>query len=85
MSVRLPLASLNELTTAKLHVVVPAANMDKWYDFKIAVDKGLDLPEKKNKHQQLKKFLYMYTKTALMSYLLWLVCTYQRRSNCNSY
>ena len=43
--VRLPLASLNELTTAKLHVVVPAANMDKWYDFKIAVDKGLDLPE----------------------------------------
>lgn len=44
--VRLPLVSLNELTTAKLHVVVPAANMDKWYDFKIAVDKGLDLPQK---------------------------------------
>lgn len=44
--VRLPLASLNELTTAKLHVVVPAMNMDKWYDFKIAVNKGLDLPEK---------------------------------------
>ena len=43
--VRLPLTSLNELTTAKLHVVVPAANMDKWYDFKIAVDKGLNLPE----------------------------------------
>ena len=44
--VRLPLVSLNELTTAKLHVVVPAVNMDKWYDFKIAVDPGLDLPEK---------------------------------------
>ena len=43
--VRLPLTSLNDLTTAKLHVVVPAANMDKWYDFKIAVDKGLNLPE----------------------------------------
>lgn len=42
--VRLPLTSLNELTTAKLHVV--AGSHDMWYDFQIAVDKGLDLPEK---------------------------------------
>ncbi|MGM9949711.1 MAG: NEAT domain-containing protein [Lysinibacillus sp.] len=43
--VRLPLTSLNDLTTAKLHVAVPNV-IDKWYDFQIAVDKGLDLPEK---------------------------------------
>ena len=42
--VRLPLTSLNELTTAKLHVV--AGSHDMWYDFQIAVDKGLDLPER---------------------------------------
>ena len=43
--VRLPLTSLNDLTTARLHVAVPNV-IDKWYDFQIAVDKGLDLPEK---------------------------------------
>ncbi|KGR83885.1 NEAT domain-containing protein [Lysinibacillus odysseyi] len=42
--VRLPLTSLNDLTTAKLHVV--AGTHDAWYDFQIAVDKGLDLPKK---------------------------------------
>lgn len=44
--VRLPLTSLNDLTSAKLHVV--AGTHDQWYDFKIAVDKGLDLPEKED-------------------------------------
>lgn len=45
--VRLPLKSLNDLTSAKLHVVVPNV-IDTWYDFQIAVDKGLDLPEKED-------------------------------------
>lgn len=56
--VRLPLASLNDLTTAKLHVVVPAANMDKWYDFKISVDKGLDLPEKEKAAEEVPVYVY---------------------------
>lgn len=43
--VRIPLESLNDLTTAKLNVVVPKMNMDHWYDFKIAVNKGQDLPQ----------------------------------------
>ncbi len=44
--VRLPLTSLNDLTSAKLHVV--AGSYDMWHDFQIAVDKGLDLPEKED-------------------------------------
>lgn len=43
--VRLPLTSLNDLTTAKLNVVVPSYNMNHWYNFKIAIDKGQDLPQ----------------------------------------
>lgn len=54
--VRLPLASLNDLTTAKLHVV--SGPHDQWYDFQIAVDKGLDLPEKEAAAQTLSSYVY---------------------------
>lgn len=54
--VRLPLASLNDLTTAKLHVV--AGTHDQWYDFQIAVDKGLDLPEKEAVAETLSAYVY---------------------------
>lgn len=43
--VSLPLESLNDLTTAKLHVVAESFNMDTWYDFKIAINKGQNLPQ----------------------------------------
>ena len=43
--VRLPLKSLNDLTSAKLHVLMPNV-IDTWHDFQIAVEKGLDLPVK---------------------------------------
>lgn len=64
--VRLPLASLNDLTTAKLHVV--AGTHDKWYDFKIAVDKGLDLPIKEDnasESQTLPAYVYQDGSTEL--------------------
>ena len=57
--VRLPLTSLNDLTTAKLHVVVPNV-IDKWFDFQIAVDKGLDLPEEEAADEAFTLPAYVY-------------------------
>ncbi|WP_107942164.1 NEAT domain-containing protein [Metasolibacillus sp. FSL H7-0170] len=40
------LKSISDLVEAGIHVVVPAANMDKWYEFGFAINTAnLDLPE----------------------------------------
>ncbi|WP_042471287.1 NEAT domain-containing protein [Bacillus ndiopicus] len=41
-----PITSISDLVKAEIHVVVPAANMDKWYPFGFAINTtNLDLPE----------------------------------------
>ena len=53
------IASISDLHSASVHVVVAAANMDKWYDFGLAIDtKALTLPEVAAPAQEVSLYAY---------------------------